>query len=757
LGERGGGKDMTPESAEALLDYLAEEKREQTRSLRYASYLPAIRSWKLWRANNTPFGFGEDPSHVCTKTTCKDKGHIRNLVPGSSPPVFGCDISGMIHVCDKTYSVCPYSYTDGDCVYMCVFSGRPLGREVTHSWKKFDPTSVRNKNCGVSLETHTAIAFGGGTDGSRRVLPDGGDTADQDDGWILDLKRMIESAVRDPDDDGRDAGGGPKDGTKLSLTMSAGSRAPVIKRKTHLVPHAAPPAQTDPVVDLPRINTPTARDDYTVVSMTDVMGVAASPMLSEQLSACSALASVPRQAIESLRRTMPPTRNAAVASLLATQKQQQHCQASTPSMLSVGTPIRAASFRDIATPRLDDSVRMFNGGFVFGGEEEEEEEREGGYIAPREREYARLRKRQYKKRELLLETMENLTELKQDTDAILFDLLWDGRTRRAIHAKRTEQARQKAGSAVSEYVKQSHTFHMKIRASSTAVDSKRVPLFPSMFDMDSIYLGVVHAVPQLVVPAFDKERNSYYSAITGKLWRYISYYGEDPKSRSLEASADRCVSFVAFVTGVLYTLKQDGLVVDTQVWIPPDPYLERNLPRSAELDWKPRTNPLVNAHGAARVSAASITAACRAGSNVVGKSRANMMPPSSSGGFRVEDGSKRKVKSLHAHLHGDAGAPGSSQKAHYRRYKRKIVEEPGWMPTGVRSGVSSKRKKRSKRSRLAPLGYGNMGRTYGRSIITSGRNFLKRHMLRFAAPEWSAALRRVLEPEIAQYHALPPV
>lgn len=740
---------MTPAQQEALLDYLAEEKRAQTQSMRYASYLPAIRAWKLWRAQHTPFGLGEDPEHVCTRDGCRDRGRIDEIVPGARPPVFGCQVSGMIHVCEAPQGDCPYTYTDGDCVHKCVFSGRGEQRETTHSWKRFNPHDVRNRNHGVAPSTRAAMLVRPGARRGNAAAAEAAPSVPPDDKWLVDMEQLLDAIPP------------PEDADAPAARLPAGSRAAVLKRKTHLVPQGPKPplagsggagtTGTTGAASTP--GTPATEDD--VLSMSDVVGVASTPLRTPMLSPAPSVLASPAGSplVESLRRTLGATPLGSAQAGLFGGAGAGGGSTPADAPLSVGTPIRPAS----VYAALEDSpraaaalARTYNGGFMLNHPDDEAaraeaEEAALRQLAPREREYARVRKQQFRQRELLLETAHNLTEIRQDTDAILFDLLWDAHTRRKIHAKRLAEAEDRAATRVDEYVKRSHHFRLGGGGGVTSATGKRrrVVLFPSMFDMDAIYWEHVNAVPPLVVPAVDRARSRHYGTIASKLWRFISYYGADAAPARADGAPpedDRAISYTAFVTGVLYTLKQDGLGVGAQVWIAPDGFLQRCLPPSADLDWKPRHNALIHAkrEGGGRLGCTP------RGGKAVAPAVAMPPPDAMSASAPADRGGaprkRKRAKTLHAHLHGKAGERGSSRKAQIRRLKRRVHEPPGWMPTGT---VCTAKKALSDH-----FGYGSGGRTYGRSIITLGRNYLKRHLLRFAAPEWVEPLRRVLEPEI---------
>jgi hypothetical protein len=755
---------MTPEQEEALLDSLVEEKRIKKQSLRYSSYLPTIRSWKLWRSRNTPFGFTEDVDHVCTVRECKATGNIQNLIHGSKPPIYGCKTSGMIHICEAPRISCPYTYTDGDCVHKCVFSGAGEQRVVAHSWKQFNPEASRNRNYGLSHTTKAAIVSSSlssyygeplesvGCDAYRsggRTLTVSKSKEDADailDEWVIDMEKMLLDG--DDVESPRAKTHSPKKDSDVSRLLSAGSRAHVIKRKTHLVKPKEPEKKTLHGVDSSLSELNSLQGESTVVSMNDVMGVATTPLRTPMLSAtplmCTPspmLQTTPSKAmVDTLLRTFGGAPSPALLNYIELggmcDSGTTPVMSSTPVALSVGTPTRAVStYGDTPLGKgAYSNKKMHNGGFVFEHpEDQEEKERKEAaltsHMAPREKEYAQLREKQRKERALMLETQQNLTTLKQDTDAILSDLVWDSRARRNIHTKRVEEAEEKACRKLTEYIKKSHSFRMKIQNIRT-----KVPLYPSMFEMDSIYWSTINSVPSLVVATRDHRRKDYYSTLSGKLWRFISYYGDD-----CSETPEKTVSYAAFVTGVLYTLKQDGLVLDSNVWIPPDPFLQKNLPLPGDLDWRPKRNILINLRTEGGRSGCTPRSGKAPSMKYTGQS--STMPPPSS----VSKKRNRNVKTLHTHLHGEVGTRGatSSRQAFYRRKKRRANEPPGWKPTGT---ICT-----SKKGLAEHFGYGNRGRTYSRSIITSGRNYIKHFMRKFADPEFSVPLRKILEPEIQFY------
>jgi hypothetical protein len=153
----------------------------------------------------------------------------------------------------------------------------------------------------------------------------------------------------------------------------------------------------------------------------------------------------------------------------------------------------------------------------------------------------------------------------------------------------------------------------------------------------------------------------------------------------------------------------------------------RVLPPPGDLDWKPKHNILIHA----RRDGGRVGCTPRSGKALALKSS-----PLSA----VSEEHQRTVKTLHHHLHGDGDS-----KPPFEYHKKKHVEEPpGWNPTGTICA--------SKKGLSEHFGYGNKGRTYGRSIVTSGRNYLKHHLRRFSKPEWAEPLRKILEPEIDMYH-----
>jgi hypothetical protein len=645
-----------------ILDQLADEKSAKRESERMLDNLSQVRGWKIRRAKYHHMGLQENTDHCCTKD-CHDKGFTqiiadevidRNTGRCLKPAVYGCIVSGMVHICNPMSTVCPFTFVNGDCRRVCVFSGMDADDKISnHEWSFFVPSSVK--------DTHET---------AEQMVTMNPVVNEVNEDWVIDFSDVLddeeeeEEVVEEEEKEGNDVF---ITADKINRRVSTSKRQPARERTV-----------TFSVGETPQ---------PPVLSFAEFSHRARTPVVSSPMTG-----ETPRSVVKVEKR--------------------------------------------------EEEEEMGRGG---GGEE----------VMPDAELYGQM-----SRMELLSETRDNLAMLESDTDEIIDDLVWDGQTKKRIYNGKRAESHFKACKAVADYVRASHTF--VLMDNSGKDEGVEVPLLPLITEMDAIYAMEMNKIGTLEIPKRDHPRKQYYINICTKMWRFISYYGGGGEGEEGEREG---ASYAAFVTGMLYTLKQDGLFLGNVQILQPDPFLQRYLPHPSELDWKPSAilSKLMKSGEADKNKTSSYQYDIPRGMN--NKSSVFFVPRK---GTKASAKRKRRSKpNAPFHRHQD-GVPANLRAINIGAsplvasvmspYVVKKEEEPpkdpslpllpfinssspGWNPTAT---ICT-----SKKALINNTGYGRRGRSYGRSTITTGKNYLKRYLRKFASSQKSVdAVLKMYQSEI---------
>lgn len=289
------------------------------------------------------------------------------------------------------------------------------------------------------------------------------------------------------------------------------------------------------------------------------------------------------------------------------------------------------------------------------------------------------------------------SEIETRTDNILDDLLWDNEIKREIYKQKLALSKEMALSEINAYAQKQ-------------VENNLLPNYFVMFNR------WVHAtqntVKKPILEKVDIKKKTFYRLITLTLWAFMWEYIEVPKWRKkcfnrikkletshvgvispnqTNVSAQSDVSHIQFTTGLLYTLRQDGLLLDTECVLPCDKWLQDRLPSPADLAFE-----------------------------------LNISTAQTSGIRNTAPKLKKTVYNTNNYGAGKVSTPASSR------------------PTAAGIGPDRKRK-RKKRKRGKFAGYGRGKRSYTQSNITDGRNYVKKGLLKLAQLGHTENIKKAVE------------
>jgi hypothetical protein len=181
------------------------------------------------------------------------------------------------------------------------------------------------------------------------------------------------------------------------------------------------------------------------------------------------------------------------------------------------------------------------------------------------------------------------SEIEFRTDGILEDLLWDNTTKERVYKRRLEDSKRVALSEIEAYVQ-------------TQINSSP-PLMANYYTMTNRWMEAI-SLHEPTYGKIDAKRKTLYRLLVLMLWAFVWEYIEVPAWRSkchervqkLEASHMGVIppsltniplqagaSHIQFTMGTLYTLRQDGLLLGTELVLPPDEWLMEMLPSPSDL------------------------------------------------------------------------------------------------------------------------------------------------------------------------------